>query len=562
MNNAGEINLLPLSRRMRRLPGKSVGELRESLDSSIPAQGYRISQNEIRAADAAGLFYAHQTIAQLHAQFGEELPALEIEDWPDFPVRGVMLDISRDKVPTMQTLFGIVDQLAGWKINQLQLYTEHTFAYRGHEEVWKDASPLVAEEIRELDEYCKARFIELVPNQNSFGHMERWLKHPRYLPLAEAPEGSQTPWGFRWEGPFSLCPTDARSIKLLADLYGQLLPNFSSSLFNVGCDETFDIGQGRSAQECKRSSVAEVYVNFLNQVQNLVASQGRKMMFWGDIILHEPKWIEKLPPDVIALNWGYEADHPFDEQSDQFARAGVPFYVCPGTSSWNSIAGRTDNMNANQLHAAEAGLKHGAIGYLNTDWGDHGHLQYWPISLAPIAFGAAVSWCLESNRQIPLERALNVHAFADSSSAMGSVALELGNVYKAVGKLVSNRSALFSLLVPTSLRDDPMNGITTEGLEAAEQAIARAIAPISLAKMSKDDAKLIRDEFMNAAEMLQFACARGKQMLRGNANISGDLQGKREHIIQEHRRLWLARNRPGGLSDSVARLNDSNANSP
>ena len=53
-----------------------------------------------------------------------------------------MLDISRDKVPTMPTLFALVDRLAEWKINQLQLYIEHTFAYRGHEEVWRNADPM------------------------------------------------------------------------------------------------------------------------------------------------------------------------------------------------------------------------------------------------------------------------------------------------------------------------------------------------------------------------------------------------------------------------------------
>ena len=55
---------------------------------------------------------------------------MKITDWPDYPQRGVMLDISRDKVPSMETLYQLIDLLASWKINQLQLYTEHTFAYR------------------------------------------------------------------------------------------------------------------------------------------------------------------------------------------------------------------------------------------------------------------------------------------------------------------------------------------------------------------------------------------------------------------------------------------------
>ena len=81
------------------------------------------------------------------------------------------------------------------------------------------------------------------------------------------------------------------------------------------------------------------------------------MMFWGDIILHKPELIPELPKDVIALNWGYDADHPFDRGREAFRDAGVPFYVCPGTSSWITLAGRTDNAIANLRDAATNGLQ-------------------------------------------------------------------------------------------------------------------------------------------------------------------------------------------------------------
>ncbi len=137
-------------------------------------------------------------VRYLEQSIDGQIPCLKIRDWPDFPTRGVMLDISRDKVYQMQTLYTLVNQLASWKINQLQLYTEHTFAYQGHERVWLNASPMTPEEIQNLDQYCKEKFIELVPNQNSFGHMSRWLKHPEYQHLAETTEPFRTPWGKTW----------------------------------------------------------------------------------------------------------------------------------------------------------------------------------------------------------------------------------------------------------------------------------------------------------------------------------------------------------------------------
>ena len=154
------------------------------------------------------------------------------------PAIGYMLDISRDKVPTMASLRRMVDVLSALGYNQFQLYTEHTFAYRDHRSVWADASPMTAEEVRALDAYCRERGIELVPNQNSFGHLEKWFKHPEYRPLAEAPYGGvKTPWGSTRVVPRALCPTDPRSIAFVASLYDELLPNFSSKLFNVGCEE-------------------------------------------------------------------------------------------------------------------------------------------------------------------------------------------------------------------------------------------------------------------------------------------------------------------------------------
>ena len=153
-------------------------------EGGIPAQGYRLriadDGIDLVAGDAAGAFYGVMTLVQMLRQCEGALPAGEIEDSPDFPSRGVMLDISRSKVPTLETLFGLVDLFSGWKINHLELYTEHTFAYENHREVWAQASPMTGEEILWLDAYCRERFVELVPNQNSFGHMHHWLELPRY----------------------------------------------------------------------------------------------------------------------------------------------------------------------------------------------------------------------------------------------------------------------------------------------------------------------------------------------------------------------------------------------
>lgn len=526
------------------------------------AQGYvlRITEDgrvAIIAHDEAGAFYGLQTLAQLERLYAGTgaLPVVHIEDWPDFPVRGVMLDIARDKVPTMDTLFRLVDMLAGLKFNQLQLYTEHTFAYRGHEDVWKDASPMTAAEIRALDAYCRERFVELVPNQNSFGHMGRWLKHRAYAALAETPEG------------LDLCPVDPSSILLLRGLYADLLPNFSSVHFNVGCDETWTLGKGRSKGEADRIGAGRVYLNFLKQIHQAVAEQGKTMEFWGDIIMKHPELIPELPRDVIAMEWGYEADHPFEGHGRKFAAAGIPFQVVPGTSSWNSLLGRTDNALENLRSAALNGRANGATGFLVTDWGDNGHWQFLPVSFAPFAYGAAVSWGYERNRDIPLARALDSHVFMDAAGVMGQAALDLGNAHLKTGVTIANRAVYYPLLIGArddALRDGPLRNLTAESCAAATSAIEEALGRARKAAMARGDAGAILAEFETDAALAKVALRLGRERLvSGDAGISqvpvaakAEIAGELERIMEHFRELWLLRSRPGGLQDSVGRMRD------
>jgi len=383
-----------------------------SLTTTLPhPQGYRInidSQDVLITGTEVGVLYGAYTLCQLIQQHGANLPHLLIDDWPDFAARGVMIDCSRDKVPLMSTLLNLIDLLARFKINELQLYIEHTFAYSAHEEVWVAAAPFSAEEIQQIDVYCRQRYINLVPNQNSLGHMERWLKFPRYRDLAECPNGFEI-WG-ETRSASTLNPLDPRSLELIESLYDEYLPNFTSPLFNVGCDEPWELGQGRSKEAIEQRG-GRVYLDWLLKLHKLATARGRQMQFWGDIIIHHPDLIPELPKDAIAMEWGYEATHDFAGHGKLFADSGIPYYVCPGTSSWNSLIGRTDNAKGNLLVAAQSGLQHGAIGYLNTDWGDLGHFQ--PLSSAYLGFlyGAAVSWGVETNAELDVAQALTRHVF-------------------------------------------------------------------------------------------------------------------------------------------------------
>ena len=478
----------------------------------------------------------------------------------------MLLDVSRDKVPTMETLFDLVDLLASWKINQVQLYMEHTFAYRGHEVVWQHASPLTGDEIEALDTFCGNRYVELVPNQNSLGHMHRWLIHEPYRRLAECPGGLVHPFSPSPE-PYGLCPVDPGSLALLSDLYDQLLPHFSSRQFNVGLDETLDLGQGRSAAACAERGIEGLYLEFLEQIHRLVTRRGRIMQFWADMIQDRPALIGTLPKDVIPLEWGYEANHPFAEHGRLFADAGLRFYVCPGTSSWNSLAGRTANALANVSNAVMAGRLTGAIGVLTTDWGDNGHLQPLPVSYLGFVAGAAFSWnsATAEHGRLDIPALLGLHAFADQAGVMGRLAYNLGNAYLHTRVPLHNGSAPFHLLIFAD-RDRPhqaLQRLTIERLEETRAYIDEVMAPLSDALMARPDAETILEEFRWVADMLRLACRLGTVRLRIGlgtpigalpARSRSELGDELRTLIGRHRKLWQRRNRPVGLDDSAARL--------
>jgi hexosaminidase len=511
----------------------------------------------------AGIFYGVCTLAQLLRQTDGTLPALVIEDAPDFAARGVLLDISRDKVPTLQTVLELVDLLAGFKVNQLQLYMEHTFAYSQHPAVWEHASPFTHEEILVLDAYCRQRHVALVPNQNSLGHMERWLKLPRYNALAESPEGFEPAWGGEWRSASTLNPLDPGSLALVESLYDELLPHFSSRLFNVGADEPWELGKGKS-KEAVAQRGGRVYLDYLRQLHEAVTKRGRQMQFWGDIIIHYPDLIPELPRDMIAMEWGYEADHAFPKHNALYAEAGVPFYVCPGTSSWNSLVGRVDNARENIRLAAEDGLQKGAIGLLNTDWGGNGHWQPLPASYPAFAYGAAVAWCYRTNRDIDLGEVLDRFVFQDVARAMGKLAMDLGNVYQMVGAGQFNGQALAYALqrseaqllqAKRSLRpNDQMPDITPATLRQVIARIDALIAGLQGHQMQRADGGLIVDEYVQAARLLEHG-AKWLLLVQGESDyVLEQLQQELAGLVAQQKVNWLARNRPGGLEDSLRRL--------
>jgi hexosaminidase len=564
-------------------------------DTSIPLQGYRLELKPQSAtltySNEEGLYYGLVTIKVLKQNYRNLIPCFQIEDFPDLEVRGAMLDISRDKVPTLETLLKISGMLADLKYNHLELYVEgFSFAYPSFKSLWeKTETPVTCEEIEELDAFCKSHFIDLVPNQNSLGHMTAWLATDEFRDLAECPKGYKLMGLMNTKS--TLDPYDPRSLGLISKMTDDLLPCFSSSCFNMDLDEPFELGAGKSKKISKEKGVGQVYMDYVLKMHDLATARNKKMMMWGDIVLKHKDIISQLPRDITLLDWGYDAEYPFERNCRFLDSINVRYMVCPGTSSWTTITGRTENMLNDIKNAAVNGAKYGADGLLVTDWGDMGHLQYLPVSYAGFAAGGSMSWNSSCSDSLPLREFLDAYIFRDDEKLMGKFVLDMGR-YNCFEEFKMFNMTTTVMALQLGLRDRVMINAIYNTMIKQVSGLMRDIAPemidtlaqrykkrksydfsdlisfleeqegiLPYLKLNIPDSDLVKNEYRNAITLIRIGAN-----LKNYINVRYQLSTEEEldqlnnlmqlssDFIEKHRELWLARNKPGGLDLSLSSI--------
>lgn len=527
----------------------------------------------ITYGDETGAFYALVTIWQMALE-GETLPCCKIEDSPVIKNRGFMMDISREKVPTLATLKQLVNLLARFKYNQLQLYIEgFSFVYPSFPGYSGKNAALTSEELKELSLYCARRFIDLVPNQNSLGHMAPWLAKPEFRRLAECENGLNI-------GGFTLPPTtldtnDSGSLKLVETLIEDLLPNFTSSYMHAGLDEPFELGKGKNAGE----NPDELFLSYARALNGIVKDHGRRMMIWADCVSKSEFLIKNLPEDIILMEWGYEKEHPFEQRCEALQAAGRSFYTCPGTGSWLSFTGMTDNMMANVKNAVLAAVKYHGEGVLLTDWGDMHHLQYLPASYPGVVYCAALAWSGADLAEKELANGLNRFVYQDKEEIMGQFALDAGRYYhkeefelpcRALAALPLNgdistaekyESQLSTLLFIISvLSPKEVSAYYLAEYEKRKPPQPEALfayldellARLNQASPRCADGSLIKGEYQNALEMVRLLSEYRFSVLE---NKKFEKQAELNETVSRHQSLWLSRNKKSGLQAGVDCLN-------
>lgn len=557
-------------------------------DTAMQKESYKLEvatkKITVTYADAHGAFYALVTLGQLVRQNQEEIPCCVIEDAPALEVRGFMLDISRGKIPVLKDLCELADRLAALKYNQLQLYIEgFSFAYPSFTKYWQDKTPLTGEEIRFFDQYCKDRFIELVPNQNSLGHMADWLAQDEFCSLAVAEKGIEF---FGRQAPVgTLDPQDAGSIELVTKMIDDLLPNFSSEIFNVNLDEPFELGQGKSKAAAEKIGVGKLYTNYLNQLYDVVSARKRKMYMWGDILAKYPEAVEDIPKDVTVLDWGYEDIYPFEERAAALEKCGLPFILCPGTAVWTSLTGRTDNMIGCIRNAGQAAVKHGAKGVILTEWGDQGHTEYEPMNEPALCYAAFWNWSGCDTDENSLMQYMDRFVFEDKAGVMGKLTLELGRYIQfeefPMMNMTVTRLALMMGVMPSQVWEQSLKMVAGQFAALSNETVAvllqerynnkqefdyaglcahmeRMRTLLRQSRMDTANADLLKKEYENEIRMVEFAG--GLHYFNAKQDSFSEEEKKEfiqklcktgEKFLETHPMLWVARNRLHGMQAST-----------
>ena len=518
-----------------KLPCRKGGALLVINTCGGNSEKYEITINEvsihITSDGVNGVFYALQTLRQIF-EF-EEIPCLYIEDEPDFQYRGLYHDVTRGKIPTVETLKKLIDTMAYLKMNSLQLYVEHTFEFEETKNIIATTGYLTKEEIKEIDEYCYENFIEFIPSIATFGHMyeileQKEYRHLRVLKDFEAPHNF---WTMRMAH-HTIDPLNKESFELVKSLIDQYYPLFKNDKFNICGDETFDLSNYYGDGE----NVGKLYIDFVQKIINHLKSKNKTVMMWADILLNHPQTLEELPDDIYYLNWNYTKS-PCEENFARLKELGKKQIVCPGTGSWSRFCENVGDEETNITKMIDYGYKYGAVGVLNTNWGDYGNPASIELAMYGIVLGGAKSWRVDTKLDKDFETSINKLIYGGKEAV--SYVKRLSYAHDMVAYNWNDFCHKYFELRYGEKSETDLE-ITTEKISIAQKECIKIINELKEQKWTFDE---VREEMILCAESI---CVLGE--------LSGKMKGiKSEFIIDPKEWMkkfsskWLEKNKQSEL---------------
>lgn len=296
-----------------------------------------------------------------------------------FARNGFHLDL-RVQVMPVRALRALATDLASLGLDTLLVEWEASYPFAKHPLI-SSALAYTPAEIAGFLDHCARLGLDVIPLQQSFGHVEYILRHDRYAHLRE----SQTDL-------CQLCPCKAdAALDLFTDLFTELAATHPSPYLHIGGDETYLLGH---CPVC-RAKAAEVgasrlYVDYFKRVARAVVKLGKRPLLWADMLLKHPAAAAEMPRECIFIDWNY--GWPVDRFGDpakidrsRFELWGAPALRSnPDNHSFTNWRGHFGNLRDFIPHARRAAYG----GMILTSWstsGIYGHLWDQPGELLDLA---------------------------------------------------------------------------------------------------------------------------------------------------------------------------------
>ena len=438
-----------------KLPLSECGIAVEINIRNTSGEGYEMQvTNEkitISADSDAAVFYAVQTLRQIYAN--DTAYCCDIEDAPDFSYRGIYHDVTRGKIPKVETLKALIDRLAYMKCNAFQIYIEHTFDFKELALTKEKTGYLTADEIREIDDYCYENFIEFIPSLSTFGHLYELLQNNGHNHLSLLPDYQPMEIDFYERmHHHTLDPLNEGSFEIVKSMIDQYAPLFRSNKFNICCDETFDLT--RAKVKYADMDAGKLYVDFVKKIVNYVKSLGKTVMMWDDIVQKHIEYIDEIPEDVIFLTWDYAPDVK-EEKITKISNLKKPQIVCPAVWGWSGFCERIYQAEPNITNVVKYGKKHGSLGVMTTSWGDLGHLTTIDLTLYGITLALALSWNADTNPSDEFDTCVDALVYREDG--MTAVVRELSDLQRNL-----NWACLIISYINAAIRPKFDNAFPTE----------------------------------------------------------------------------------------------------
>ena len=519
---------------------------------------------EVYASGDAGFYYATKTLKQI--MINHELRCVHIVDKPDLKIRGFMHDISRNKVPKIETVKYIIDIMSDLKMNHLELYVEgFSFEYKSFPQYLQDECYITVEEYKEIEKYANDRFIDFVPNQNGFGHMTDWLAQDEFKDLAEAPEGIHL-WGTH-RPPSTLNALDPKSIELIKVMYKDMLEISNSKYFNMNFDEPFELGKNKTKEACLEFGEGKVYMDYAKKAYDIIKEHNKIPLIWGDVLIKHDDVLDLIPKDMIFIDWGYEAESPFYSHLKKLKDANIKFMAAPATTSWCTLLTRTQDWLENISSAIWNVYNLQGEGVLLTDWGDIGHPQFLPVSFAPLVYCGLLSYRVKNGTFKQLRDYLNEYIFKDEKKLAADVFMDAGSYYKYEPRYTDNGTTTFYSMVSMlhSFKEEDQIGYFKSKVKYNLFSKEQFELLLDFCKQKKKEVKMcaidevFKEEMVNSLELLEVMAKlnigyQEKVDLEYRLNALQEVYTSIDAIINNFRKLWLIRNKYSHLDESVENL--------